>query len=304
MNTRQAGAFTELIRKEERARDLWNATHGAAFAAARQQSVAVAPASPLSTTTNINDPNPARVVDVMVPRAVPTTRLVEVDALTEREETYTEVHKVPATRKKDIYVKKSVEETYEKEVPVTKTRKVQVPTKKLKPVTDWVTVEVPEQRSVDPKEQSRIDREWRETGFNGTSTFSAGSTQGFSSPQKTAASSSQSFPATASMSGSLGNYSFNPSQSFTSTGSQPVRLGFKLRSSSTAPGTVVVYEVEPNTPAAQAGVRVRDIILSCQGHGISSLQDFKNAVRSTSVGPILVHVKRGADRFVLTLQRQ
>ena len=49
MNTRQAGAFTELIKKEEAARARWEATHGVMFKS--QQTRPQSPAATVTTTT-------------------------------------------------------------------------------------------------------------------------------------------------------------------------------------------------------------------------------------------------------------
>jgi hypothetical protein len=85
----------------------------------------------------------------------------------------------------------------------------------------------------------------------------------------------------------------------------PVRLGFKVRSSSTssmAPGTCTVVEIEAGQSAARAGLRPGDVILSTNGQRTASLGDFRHTV-ANSRGPILLQVRRGSDRFVVTLHR-
>ena len=81
------------------------------------------------------------------------------------------------------------------------------------------------------------------------------------------------------------------------------RLGFKVRTSSTqSPGTCTVIDVDPSGAAARCGLRQGDVVLSANGQRVATMQDFKNCV-SNSRGPLLMQVKRGADRMVVTLHR-
>ena len=84
--------------------------------------------------------------------------------------------------------------------------------------------------------------------------------------------------------------------------SESRRLGFKVRTSTSQPGTCQVFDVEPGLLAARSGLKAGDIILSTNGRQTNTLQDFKNSV-GASMGPILLQVRRGTDRFVITLQR-
>lgn len=353
MNTRQAGAFTELIKKEEKAREQWNATHGVAYAArAAQAAQARARADalgvvaqgngfgglPLSATqmqqtqqqqqqspyayTNGNGPASARsgsgyssasprglgssrsgsatarVETHMVPRLVRSVGVVEEDALTEREELYEEL------------------------VPVVRTRRVSVPVKRLREVDRWVEVLAPEQRVVDDGVGANAGANANANG-NGPASFRStnGSANGGQGPQSarysygfspydlpTGQQTQTQRPLSARSNASNGyGYGYSapqqqqqPYMGMTQTGSQ--RLGFKVRASSTLPGTCVVVEVEAAASAGRAGLRPGDILISTNGQRVANLQDVKNAI-GNSRGPILLQVKRGADRFVVTLQR-
>lgn len=78
----------------------------------------------------------------MVPQQVRSKKLVEYDAMTERDEEYDEVQTIASTRQREVLVKQLVTEPYNREVTVKRTRKVQVPTKKFKEVDEWHTVQV------------------------------------------------------------------------------------------------------------------------------------------------------------------
>jgi hypothetical protein len=432
MNTRQAGAFTELIHKEEQARERWNRTHGVAYEEAKAartgrknelngngtQSFGGTSARPVSaqpssrslqatqgagyngtqqpstgvtqsgrphevfanavavgtprlanqndkdftapqtvtkrvvrqvevpTTRQVKVPiKTTQIVEVMVPRQVASKKLVEYDAMTEREEEYEEVQSIPSTRQKEVLVKTYVTEPYHREVVVKKTRRVPVPVKRFKEVEAWTTVQVPEQRTIEV-DGVRVDtvnetklvevEEWHQYEMKpvptgeatvigmkdiGTGRRLSGRTtgrvfahndpahqhlanddqySGRASSRNGGASYNNLRPQSAAPRGT-GNLSqrFQP-QSGASSDSR--RLGFKVRTSTSGPGKCVVNEVEPGQLAARSGLKPNDEILSANGRQTNSLNDFKLAV-GQSKGPLLLQVKRGSDRFVVTLQR-
>lgn len=63
---------------------------------------------------------------------------------------------------------------------------------------------------------------------------------------------------------------------------------------------VLVAEVEPLSPAARAGIRVRDVITEVQGEPVSDVNDFKRLLRSHDLdrGVRLTVRSGGAQRFV------
>ena len=83
----------------------------------------------------------------------------------------------------------------------------------------------------------------------------------------------------------------------------PAGLGFKVRVRSGAPGVVCVCGVDALGPAGRAGLRVGDLLLSLNGQSAASLQDLKSAVAAATRGPVLLHIKRGQNRMLVTLQR-
>jgi hypothetical protein len=272
------------------------------------------------------------VMDVLVPKQVKSVQLQEVEALTEREEQYEEFQAVPAVRRKKVYMERYVHEPYLKQVPVVKTRRVQVPVKKLREVETYSIVQCPEQRAVvvdgfreemvpenkvvEVEEYQTYEMrpvptgmsqpiQARDIAYNGTSTLpSANASQQFYSQRSPTSSSFRPQTASPSSSQKFGTTfpPLSPSASASRLLPTQNRLGFKVRSSATAPNICEVYEVEPNCAASKAGLRVRDIVLSVNGQQTQSLQTFKNVVKA-SRGPLLVQIKRGADRFILTMQR-
>ena len=64
---------------------------------------------------------------------------------------------------------------------------------------------------------------------------------------------------------------------------------------------VLVSEVQPNTPAASAGVKAGDVITSVNGHAITSPQDVINEVRDARAGGA-IDLKVTRDRKELSLK--
>lgn len=64
---------------------------------------------------------------------------------------------------------------------------------------------------------------------------------------------------------------------------------------------VAILQVQPGSPAASAGLRQGDIVLSVNRTPITSLAEFNKAVRN-SKDRLLLHIRRGSGAFFLLLQ--
>jgi regulator of sigma E protease len=65
-------------------------------------------------------------------------------------------------------------------------------------------------------------------------------------------------------------------------------------------GKVKVYDVSPNSPASQAGMKVDDIILSIAGEKVSSDSQTRSIILSHLDQPIEISVQRGGQTLTLT----
>lgn len=63
----------------------------------------------------------------------------------------------------------------------------------------------------------------------------------------------------------------------------------------------IIGRVMPDTPAAAAGLRAGDQILSANGKPVTSLGAFADISEKTKTQPIVLNVARGAERLTLTL---
>ncbi|MFN2513350.1 MAG: RIP metalloprotease RseP [Pyrinomonadaceae bacterium] len=63
---------------------------------------------------------------------------------------------------------------------------------------------------------------------------------------------------------------------------------------------VVVREVVPNTPASEAGLQVRDVILSVNGQPVHSAEQVTQFIRDHKSEPITLTVDRGGQRINIT----
>lgn len=171
MNNRQASAFREMIRKEERVRDKWHATHQHLFGSSNRtaQNRSLSSTGPevrrirqiqVPYTQKLHVPVvKSRVVPVQTVKQVPTREVRQVPGFREVKQKYTVLENRPAVRKKEIWVKKVVPQRYMQQVEVPRTRVVRVPHTEVEQVPDFKTVEVIEHRpmSVDGYRIDEID---------------------------------------------------------------------------------------------------------------------------------------------------
>lgn len=165
MNNRQAGAFREMVRKEEKARENWHRTNTQRLTAMAQTRGIGDDSQETRRTRTIQVPYTKTVrvpvqgtglVQVTVNKPVARQQLVEVPTYKDVRETYTVTETRPAVRQKEIWVKKTVPEKYMKQVEVPRTRVVRVPTTEMKQVEGYTTREVTEGRPMSV-EGYRID---------------------------------------------------------------------------------------------------------------------------------------------------
>ena len=64
---------------------------------------------------------------------------------------------------------------------------------------------------------------------------------------------------------------------------------------------VTIYDIQPGTPAAQAGLQQGDIILEFDGKTVESADTFNNWVEEHANQPVTLLVKRGGDTFEASL---
>ena len=86
-------------------------------------------------------------------------------------------------------------------------------------------------------------------------------------------------------------------------GVRPIRMTAELREHFGAPrdAGLLVGEVEADSPAAKAGVRVGDIVTSAGGDRVDSVRDLTRAVRRAKAGET-VELEIGRDRASLRLK--
>lgn len=264
----------------------------------------------------------SKVVEVLVPKRVQTKKLVESDEYTEREQLVRV--QVPVRRYRQVDDWTTVMVPEQRETVVNGLRVDELEETKL------VEQEELRQYALQPVPTGRVEvltqRDLGHTGRrvarrSGQHVYEEGDPRVAGLPlepdtpsayrPRSAASSGRSRPSSA-RSGYYGQ-SFGAGASFSQ--SQPLqqqygqsqqpqsqRLGFRVRTSSANPGTCVVFDVESGGLAQRGGLKGGDVILSTNGRQTASLQDFKNAVAG-SRGPLLLQVRRGTDRFVITLHR-
>lgn len=153
MNNRQAGAFREMIRKEERARERWHDDNRHLFNGGTRELGTYGDEKRIVRTVEVPFTQsvqvPVKTMQVVPTRStqkVATRRMMEVPAFKEVKQKYTVVENRPAMRQKEIWVKKVVPERYMKRVEVPRTRIVKVPHKTIENVPSFDIVEVVEHR--------------------------------------------------------------------------------------------------------------------------------------------------------------
>ena len=78
--------------------------------------------------------------------------------------------------------------------------------------------------------------------------------------------------------------------------SEALALGLRLAGDS----GLLVDDVEPHSPASEAGFETRDVILGANGHDISDLESFQNLLNSLRVGqPLIFQIERKRMRTSL-----
>jgi serine protease Do len=80
------------------------------------------------------------------------------------------------------------------------------------------------------------------------------------------------------------------------------QLGITLKPATAGKEGVVISEVDPNSDAAQKGLREGDVILKAAGQNVTSPQDVVNAVKKTKdegLSAVMFHIKKGGEQTVL-----
>jgi len=61
---------------------------------------------------------------------------------------------------------------------------------------------------------------------------------------------------------------------------------------------VVVYKIEPGSPAENTGLKKGDLIMEIERQKIQSASDFQKAIQKISKPDILVLINRGGKNFI------
>jgi serine protease Do len=80
------------------------------------------------------------------------------------------------------------------------------------------------------------------------------------------------------------------------------QLGITLKPATAGKEGVVISEVDPNSDAAQKGLREGDVILKAAGQNVTSPQDVVNALKKTKdegLSAVMFHIKKGGEQTVL-----
>ncbi len=80
------------------------------------------------------------------------------------------------------------------------------------------------------------------------------------------------------------------------------QLGITLKPAPSGKDGVAISEVDPNSDAAQKGLREGDVILKAAGENVSSPQDVVKALKKTKdegLSAVMFHIKKGGDQTVL-----
>lgn len=77
-----------------------------------------------------------------------------------------------------------------------------------------------------------------------------------------------------------------------------IEPGIAERWNLTTESGVVVLEVLPNSPAAEAGLEQKDVILELNGHQVTSAQEMRQALGGVGVGGVLaLTILRGTEQL-------
>ena len=80
------------------------------------------------------------------------------------------------------------------------------------------------------------------------------------------------------------------------------QLGITLKPVPSGKDGVAISEVDPNSDAAQKGLREGDVILKAAGENVSSPQDVVKALKKSNdegLSAVMFHIKKGGDQTVL-----
>jgi serine protease Do len=65
---------------------------------------------------------------------------------------------------------------------------------------------------------------------------------------------------------------------------------------------VVVFEVEPDSPAAEAGLRVGDVIVEVDRKPVSSIQAVERVLRNRGSQPVVLLVNRSGETLYIVIE--
>eukprot|EP00823_Brevimastigomonas_motovehiculus_P002779 TRINITY_DN1659_c0_g1_i1.p1 TRINITY_DN1659_c0_g1~~TRINITY_DN1659_c0_g1_i1.p1 ORF type:complete len:299 (-),score=71.52 TRINITY_DN1659_c0_g1_i1:142-1038(-) len=292
MNSKQAGVFTELIKKEERARELWKLYHEKRLKETTSMAAAETVSQPF--TKLVTDPQTGQTLERTLVKKKKTIEIPTFKTVTEK---YRTIEEVPATRQKEIWVKQVVPETYMKKVEVEKTREVKVPVRDLKEVEEEIDIEPPKVIE-EKKEEKREERQDPKQTLSEMpkSNMSLGKSINNSNNRTGKG-------ALGGGTSKLTTTNMCTLRSLTSNFIRPSTndLGFRVRDCDQ--NGVLVSKVNLESFAEAAGLKVGDLVAYVNNKPTRNMDEFKT-VLSTVVGPIYLTIRRrGVPKLILTLTK-